>query len=266
MDGRVSPLQLRIGLFVLVSLGVFLGIIYLLGAQARYFERKYMLIAEFTEVGGLIEGATVRLAGVQIGRVTDVTLPREPGGKVRVTLTIARRFSERIRKNSEARIITQGLLGDRLVEISMGRPEFPALGPGDTLASRDPFEVGTMFVEGAQTLASINRLATSLQATVERLDRSGAIDDLGATLRSTRGLAERLEGFGRDGTLDELGAMVRSGRRVFEQVERGRGWLHALIYEEPEALRRLDALLASAQDVLDRTRAGQSAVGVLLSA
>jgi ABC-type transporter Mla subunit MlaD len=91
MDGRVSPLQVRIGLFVLVSLGVFLGIIYLLGAQARYFERKYMLIAEFTEVGGLIDGATVRLAGVQIGRVTDVALPREPGGKVRVTLSIARR-------------------------------------------------------------------------------------------------------------------------------------------------------------------------------
>src|SRR5919204_5239145 len=73
-DGRQFALQIRIGGFILAGLGVFFAIIYLLGAQARYFERKYDLIAEFTEVGGLIEGATVRLAGVQIGRVTRVVL------------------------------------------------------------------------------------------------------------------------------------------------------------------------------------------------
>jgi phospholipid/cholesterol/gamma-HCH transport system substrate-binding protein len=74
-DGRQFALQIRIGAFILAGLLVFVAIIYLLGAQARYFERKYDLIAEFTEVGGLMEGATVRLAGVQIGRVTGVVLP-----------------------------------------------------------------------------------------------------------------------------------------------------------------------------------------------
>jgi ABC-type transporter Mla subunit MlaD len=74
-DARQFALQIRIGAFILAGLGVFLAIIYLLGAQARYFERKYDLVAEFVEVGGLIEGATVRLAGVQIGRVTRVELP-----------------------------------------------------------------------------------------------------------------------------------------------------------------------------------------------
>ena len=67
-DRRTLGLQLRIGVFVVVALVVFLGVIYLLGARARYFERKYDLHADFTEVSGLIEGATVRLAGVQIGR------------------------------------------------------------------------------------------------------------------------------------------------------------------------------------------------------
>src|SRR5882724_11420477 len=104
-DARLA-LQVRIGAFILSGLLVFVAIIYLLGAQGRYFERKYDLTVEFVEVGGLIEGATVRLAGVQIGRVTAVTLPEQPGSKVRVTLTIARRFSERIRKNSVARIET----------------------------------------------------------------------------------------------------------------------------------------------------------------
>src|SRR5438094_5772078 len=149
---------MRIGAFILLGLVVFLAIIYLLGAQARYFERKYALVAEFTEVGGLIDGATVRLAGVQIGRVTKVDLPPDPGGKVRVTLSIARRFSGRIRKDSEARIVTQGLLGDKLVEITLGSPEAPPLPPGEHLIAREPFEMARVFAEAGEVLGSIKRL------------------------------------------------------------------------------------------------------------
>ena len=222
-DGRRLVLQMRIGAFILIGLVVFLAIIYLLGAQARYFERKYDLTAEFTEVGGLIEGATVRLAGVQVGRVTKVELPPQPGGKVRVTLTLARRFANRVRRNSEARIVTQGLLGDKLVEISIGSADAPSLKSGDTIATRDPFEMQEMFSAGAETLAQVNQLAVTLRKTVDRVDR------------------------------------------MTDEIEKGKGWLHVLIYEEPESLRRLNALLTSTQQVLARTQSDDSAVGVLLS-
>ena len=158
-DGRSFSLQIRIGSFILIGLVVFLAIIYLLGAEARYFERKYQLIAEFTEVGGLIDGATVRLAGVQIGRVTGVSLPPQPGGKVRVTLTIAQRFADRIRRNSEARIVTQGLLGDKLVEITIGGVDSPPLRPGEHLTAREPYETGQVLAEAGEALASVKRLA-----------------------------------------------------------------------------------------------------------
>jgi phospholipid/cholesterol/gamma-HCH transport system substrate-binding protein len=79
--------KFRVGVFVLVSLVAGVGMVYALGARARLFESRYTVHADFTEVGGLNEGATVRLAGVQIGRVKRVNLPAEPGGKVRVDLT-----------------------------------------------------------------------------------------------------------------------------------------------------------------------------------
>ena len=112
--------KLKVGVFVLIGLVAFLGMIYALGARARLFEPRYTIHAEFNEVGGLVEGATVRLAGVQIGRVTGVRLPAEPGGKVRVDLTIGRQFANRVRKDSVARIETQGLLGDKIIELSVG--------------------------------------------------------------------------------------------------------------------------------------------------
>ncbi len=216
-------LQVRIGAFILSGLLVFFAVIYLLGAQARYFERKYDLVAEFTEVGGLIEGATVRLAGVQVGRVTEVQLPEQSGAKVRVTLTIARRYAERIRRDSEARIATQGLLGDKIVEITFGSASAPPLKPGETLASAEPFEMQQMFKAGAETMRTVKELAAGLKSTVERVDR------------------------------------------IAKEVETGKGLVHALIYDEPEALHRLNGLLTRTQQLLARAEQGDHAVGVLLS-
>ena len=221
-DGRLA-LQIRIGAFILSGLLVFFAIIYLLGAQGRYFERKYQLVAEFTEVGGLIEGATVRLAGVQIGRVTAVELPEKPGGKVRVTITIARRFSERVRRDSEAKISTQGLLGDKIVEITIGTTAAPALKPGDVLTTQDSVEMQQMFKAGAETLQTVRELATSLKTTAERVDR------------------------------------------IAREVETGKGLVHALVYDEPEALTKLNAILTRTQSLLARAEQGDHAVGVLLS-
>jgi phospholipid/cholesterol/gamma-HCH transport system substrate-binding protein len=238
-DERPYALQLRIGTFILMSLVVFFAIVYLLGARARYFESKYELAAEFTEVAGLIEGATVRLAGVQIGRVTRVVLAPEPGGKVRVTMTVARRFHERIRENSEARIATQGLLGDKIVDITPGTPDAPPLRPGATIAAQDPQEMSRMFSEGARTLRAVSELATTLRAAADRLDKGG--------------------------TFDDIGAAVKSARRITDEVEKGKGWLHVLVYEEPEALRRLSGVLSSTQQLISRAESGDNAVSVLLS-
>src|ERR671915_460571 len=112
-EGRASrerAKKLRVGIFMVVALTAFLGMIYLLGARARLFEARYTIHADFTEVGGLSAGATVRLAGVQIGRVSGVHLPSQPGGKVRIDLAITRQYADRVRRDSTARIETQGLL------------------------------------------------------------------------------------------------------------------------------------------------------------
>lgn len=265
-DGWPARLQLRIGLFIVGSLAVFLAVIYLLGAQARYFERKIDLYTEFVEVGGLIEGATVRLAGVQIGRVTDVSLPPDPGGKVRVTMTIARRFADRVRRDSRARMVTQGLLGDRLIEITIGSASEPPVKPGEVLPGEEPSDMGRVLAESTQTLASINRLATTLRETLERMDGAGTFDDVAAAVQATRRLAERVDRLGRDGAYADLGATLRAARRITEEIETGRGWLHALVYEEPQALRRLNALLETAGETLARARAPDTALGTLLSA
>ena len=193
-EPRQRSLQIRIGAFILAGLGVFLAIIYLLGAQARYFERKYDLVAEFGEVGGLIEGATVRLAGVQIGRVTDVALAGEPGGKVQVTLTIARRFADRIR----ARLRGAGSSPRACSATSSSRSRWaprppPRCRPAVTWSPGSPSRWADVFAEGADALAKMNRLATALTGTVERIGTGDTVEHISRLAAALGGAVDRLD-------------------------------------------------------------------------
>ena len=238
--------KFRVGVFMLVSLVAGVGMVYALGARARLFESRYTVHADFTEVGGLNEGATVRLAGVQIGRVKRVNLPAEPGGKVRVDLTIAKRFANRVRKNSVARIETQGLLGDRIVELTVGTAEAPPTKDGDVILARDPADFSKIVSEGAQTVKNVAALAESLKGTADSLKQSRLVEDASATLASARKVTDQVS-------------------RMVGEVEKGRGWAHALIYEEPVALRKMNDVIASTQRLLDRVERGEGAAGVLTS-
>ncbi len=238
-DRERMGIQLRVGAFVLVALLVFLGLIYLLGARARLFEAKYTLYADFTEVGGLVEGATVRLAGVQIGRVSSVRLPGQPGGKVRVGMRIASRYADRVRRNSVVRIETQGLLGDKIVEITVGSASEAPVRPGEVLAAREPADIGRVISQGSEVVTNVTALSENLRRTAETLNQTKVIEDFAAT--------------------------AASARRISEQIEKGRGLAHVLVYEEPAAVRKLDRLLASTQAILDRAERGEGAVGVLTS-
>jgi phospholipid/cholesterol/gamma-HCH transport system substrate-binding protein len=238
--------RLRVGTFVLVALVVFLGMIYALGARTRLFEPRYSIHAEFTEVAGLTEGATVRLAGVQFGRVADVHLPAQPGGKVRVELNIARRYADRIRRDSIARIETQGLLGDKIVEITVGTSAVPPIGAGETITARDPANIADAISSGAETLKDVAAVAGSLRRTAESFGQTKIVEDIAAASATARRATEQFA-------------------RIGAEVEKGRGWAHTLIYEEPQTLRRLNQLLTTTQSVLDRVERGEGAVGVLTS-
>ena len=238
--------KLRVGVFVLVALVAFLGMIYALGAKSRLFESKYTIHAAFSEVGGLSQGATVRLAGVQIGRVADVELPSHPGGKVRVDLSIARRFADRVRTDSVARIETQGLLGDKIIEISVGTASAPPIRPGQVIASKDPADLGQVVSQGAQTVKDVAAVAATLRETMEAVQKSRVIEDAGAAVANTRKVTDQIA-------------------RIVNEVERGNGWANALIYQEPVALRQLNGVVASTQKLLDRVERGEGAAGVLTS-
>jgi phospholipid/cholesterol/gamma-HCH transport system substrate-binding protein len=217
--GAATAQQLRVGVFVLTGLLIFAGLIYMLGRSAGLFERQYRLVASFAQTGGLIQGATVRLAGVPVGHVGEIRLPEAGGAKVRVELLIARRVQDRIRTDSTARIETLGLLGDKIIDISLGSPGAAILQVGAELRTEEPFDAARLTQQGAELLRNLVDLSAELRASLARLNASPAGSDLAETVRALRSLAT--------------------------EVERGQGVLHRLVYDP-----KLGAALADAGETL----------------
>jgi outer membrane protein OmpA-like peptidoglycan-associated protein len=128
----------RVGVFVVLAL-LFLSIgIFLIGDKDFMFSPTYRLKADFENVGGLNNGADVRVGGIHQGTVKEIDLPSQPDGKVTVVMNLRSPTHNIIKKDSRASIKTEGLLGDKYVEISFGSSKAEAVGSNDTIASETP--------------------------------------------------------------------------------------------------------------------------------
>jgi phospholipid/cholesterol/gamma-HCH transport system substrate-binding protein len=118
--------ELRVGLFVLAATALMAVVIfYVTGPSA--LSPKYRLHVLLPEVDGLTVGAPVRLVGVEVGNVEKIEVavpkPGEPPSKdrsIRVDMRIQKKFQDYIRSDSAAILITEGLLGNRFVDIDRG--------------------------------------------------------------------------------------------------------------------------------------------------
>lgn len=206
MAEREQWIRLRVGLFVLGLLGLFIIFVLTIGSRSRIFERRYSLHAFFSNIEGLNVGAPVRLAGTSIGSVDDITFSKDLASKkIRVTMSLDARLQERIREDSIASIGTIGLVGDKVLELTVGSPNKPALPRDATIASVDPPDYATLLQKGDQIVSNVVKISDALNQLVGG----------GAGTEARQDLAESIASF----------------NRVMEEIEHGNGLLHALVYE-----------------------------------
>jgi outer membrane protein OmpA-like peptidoglycan-associated protein len=139
----------RVGVFIVLGL-LFLSIgVFLIGNKDFLFSSTYRLKADFQNVGGLNNGADVRVGGIHEGTVKEIDLPSQSDGKVTVVMNLRSATRNIIKKDSRVSIKTEGLLGDKYIEISFGSAKADAVQNGDTIASETPKDMS----EQARALA-----------------------------------------------------------------------------------------------------------------
>jgi len=107
------------GMFFLGGVALIFVIIFMIGKERGFTQPKFQVEVLFRDVGGLIEGARVQLAGVNVGTVSDIRFldKKVNGRRVKVEVSIFNRYKKQLGQNVRFSIKTEGILGDKLVEI-----------------------------------------------------------------------------------------------------------------------------------------------------
>ena len=140
----------RVGVFVVLALLCLSAGIFLIGNKEFLFSPTYRLKTDFQNVGGLNNGAEVRVGGIHEGTITSIDLPTQPDGKVTVVMKLHSATRNIIRKDSIASIKTEGLLGNKYLEISSGTEKAQAVQNDDMIAGEAPVDIA----EQAKDLAA----------------------------------------------------------------------------------------------------------------
>lgn len=238
MAEREQLMRLRVGIFVLGLLGLFMVFVLTIGSRSRIFERHYNLHAFFSNIEGLNVGAPVRLAGTSVGSVDDITFSKDLASKkIRVTMSLDARLQDRIREDSIASIGTIGLVGDKVLELTVGSPDEPALPPGATIASVDPPDYATLLQKGDQIVNNVVKISDALN---------------------------QLVGGGGAKARQDLADSIASFNRIMSEIEQGTGLLHALVYEKRSGniLKELSATTVALQQLAHLMRQFQNKKGM----
>jgi phospholipid/cholesterol/gamma-HCH transport system substrate-binding protein len=130
---KQNTLELAVGLFMVIGFGAFVYLALQLG-EVPFLSRgsTYILKAEFDNVAGVKKGASVQVAGVVVGEVADVAL-----SETEVALLSLRiEKSLQIPIDSIASVKSQGIIGDKYIQVSLGGDE-KKYAPGDILTETE---------------------------------------------------------------------------------------------------------------------------------
>ena len=167
--------------------------------------------AQFETICGLEAGHRVRLQGIDAGVVERVVPPGEPGRPVELVLRIDERLRPLVRTDAVAQIVSEGLVGAKVVELSPGRPEAPPVAELDRIASERPIEVSDLLKKAEGSLARLESLARSAEH---------GLDDVNAIAGSIRRGQGSLGKLVRDETIyRDLVTVARRGERTLTALE-----------------------------------------------
>ena len=227
--------ELKIGIVAVTSMVLAAMIIVAVGGAGGFSWQRYELKTKFPDVKGLKSGAVVRVAGVEVGKVTGVELS---GAEVEVLLEVKKGNEQRITSDSRASIGSLSLLGEPVIDISPTMTGTP-LKDGDYIpAGRTPGQLADV-ADGARE--SLEQMTLMLK-----------------DIRAGKGTVGKL--FSDDELYKEITAFVTAAQGVTTHLREGRGTFGRLL-KDPAAYDRLNASLGDLQEISRRINAGEGSLG-----
>jgi phospholipid/cholesterol/gamma-HCH transport system substrate-binding protein len=268
--GRVPFMRLQVGLLVLVSFIILLWATFQSG-RIPIFSREDRISLVFSNIGGLEEEAIVRLNGVPVGHVREISF--EPDGdRVRVDLGVDRGLRARIHRGAVARITTVGFLSELYLAIDGGDPAAPPIASDTEIEVVEPTDPQVL-VKRVEALSdslevlmgNLNRAGRELgrgEGTLGKLSQDDRLyDQLVSLSRSGADLAARFDR-NQEAVTGRFLSVAASMDTLAERLKSGRGTAGQLINSD-DLHRELAASAARLDSILTSIQSGQGTLGML---
>jgi len=154
-----------IGLFIFVALLGFVVAVFVVGNRTGMFRENMTLNAYFKSSDGVRRGGLVKLSGVDIGSVKSVSITTD--NDVKIELQIDKEYSQFLRKDSEASIEVEGIMGDKFIAISPGSSQSELLREHDNIKTIEPFNIGSIIKQAQTSIDNVNTLTKDLKTIFE---------------------------------------------------------------------------------------------------
>jgi len=239
--GRRLEIEIKVGFFVAIGITLLMLSVLFLGGAKSIFTRQTTYYAHFANAQGIVTGSKVELNGIKVGTVEKMEFDHERQD-IKVTLGIETQYKTMLREDSTADQLTQGVLGDKYIALTVGDPQLPEIAAGGDIPAAKTKGLKDFITDGGNLVSTLNRIADSFERTL------GALEDNGRSKRLFEGLAKTATNFSEISAKInkqveslELADAVKNLNSILKKINNGTGSIGAFIndpslYDETKSL------------------------------
>jgi phospholipid/cholesterol/gamma-HCH transport system substrate-binding protein len=244
--------QLKVGAIILLAIVVLFVAILKLDTAVGLFTKRYELVALLNNASGLRVGGSVTVAGQLAGTVKSIEfLPVDEDTlrNLRVVFEIDEDLKEQVRENSQAKLKTLGLLGDKILDINPGTPQFKTLAEHDTITVAPTLDYEQVIAQAAGAVDDMVGLTSDLREITGGIVRGeGTLGQL----VTNRSLYTQLE------------TTLEGTNRMLTRLQAPNGTF-ARILDDPTLYNNLTQMIASVDTLVGKVSSNNGTVGQMLS-
>lgn len=262
--------KIRLGIFISLGIAFFTAGIYFIGVTQQMFTSTFRITGIFKDVGGLQAGNIVRFSGINVGTAENIKIISDTS--VRVDMRIDEKVRQFIKKDAEAIIGSEGLLGNKILIITPGTSGTKGIENNDVIATNVPVSMDDVLLSVKGTIdnaskitSAVSKITDNMQAgngTIGRLlmdkEMSRNFDSTFASLREGSAqfklLMEKANTMGDilitlKATVDTTNRIAMDLSKIASNIQSGKGTIGRLLMDDT-LTQNLDSTVVNLKDAL----------------
>jgi phospholipid/cholesterol/gamma-HCH transport system substrate-binding protein len=221
------------GIFISVLLGICMVTIFMLNKENALFSRRIRIRTEVKSAQNLKDGAAVQLKGVKVGSISSIKFKNVD--TLIITLGVNEDYKEWIKRDATLTFKTQGVLGDKFLEINGGSESSPSIDDGDMLITNESNQIEHIITKSEDLMVAAGSILTKFDRILSSVENN-RLEKILVNLESLTANTNKVMSSFADKNLGTTVANFKqsseSMSKITKQIEEGPGTLHALIYDQ----------------------------------